>query len=212
MIIMLKTPSLKGYWRFEGNANDASGNGNHGTIYGASSTTGKFGKALYFDGINDSVDISGVSGLVASGSYTVLMWANLDSLSSLKSLFHLGDPPSTNDIEIVLDSVRQKFGYGQYVLSWHIIYSQIVQTGVWYHLAVVLDTSLGMFLYVNGVLMDSDPNTARGAVVSTHTNIGTDFAGVFWYKGTIDEVLIYNRALSLPDIKRIMMGMHPLSG
>ena len=41
---MLVTPSLVGWWRFEGNANDSSGNGNNGTIYGASLDTGKLGK------------------------------------------------------------------------------------------------------------------------------------------------------------------------
>ena len=52
---------LLGYWTFdEGNgsvANDYSGNGNHGSIVGASWTTGKCGNALEFDGSYDYVDI-----------------------------------------------------------------------------------------------------------------------------------------------------------
>lgn len=209
---MLKTPSLKGYWRFEDNANDASGNGNHGTIYGAVSATGKFGKALYLDG-NDYVDVSGVSGFVASGSYTCAMWVRLDDTSLDRYFIHLGDMPSDNDFELWLSRDNKKFYFGQYASGWKSAISiTLGQADTWYHLAAVLDTSSGMFLYVNGVLEGTHTNTARGSAASTHTYLGRNFIGGGWQKGIIDEVLIYNRALSLPDIKRVMMGMHPLKG
>lgn len=209
---MLKTPSLKGYWRFEDNANDDSGNGNHGTIYGAVSATGKFGKALYFDG-NDYVDVSGVSGLVASGSYTCAMWVSPDNTLEDRYFIQLGDMPSDNDFVIWCSLNSKKFYFKQYASGWKTASSVTLgQAGTWYHLAGVLDVSLGMFLYVNGVLEGTHTNTARGSTASTHTYLGRNFTGVGRQKGLIDEVLIYNRALSLPDIKRIMMGIHPLNG
>jgi hypothetical protein len=46
---------LVGEWHFDGDAKDSSGNGNDGTIYGATFVEGKFGKALSFDGVDDYV-------------------------------------------------------------------------------------------------------------------------------------------------------------
>ena len=54
---MLVTPSLVGWWRFEGNANDSSGKGNNGTVYGSSLDTGKFGRCYSFDGVDDYVGL-----------------------------------------------------------------------------------------------------------------------------------------------------------
>ncbi len=46
---------LVGEWHFDGDAKDSSGNGNDGTVYGATFVDGKFGKALSFDGMDDYV-------------------------------------------------------------------------------------------------------------------------------------------------------------
>ncbi len=54
---------LAAYWSFDGNANDGSGNGNNGTVYGASLTSDRFGtanSAVSFDGVNDFISFSDV--------------------------------------------------------------------------------------------------------------------------------------------------------
>jgi hypothetical protein len=57
-------PGLVGWWRFDEGvgaiASDSSGNGNNGRINGATWFTGKYGQALSFDGISNSVDITGI--------------------------------------------------------------------------------------------------------------------------------------------------------
>ncbi|MFM7747646.1 MAG: hypothetical protein ACKO7X_06980, partial [Bacteroidota bacterium] len=73
------TNGLVGWWGFNGNAQDGSGNGNHGTVNGATLTTDRFGnvgKAYSFDGVFDWINIpSGNStSLNITSNYTVTFW------------------------------------------------------------------------------------------------------------------------------------------
>src|SRR3972149_11340288 len=65
---------LVGEWHFDGDAKDTSGNGNDGTIYGATFVDGKFGKALSFDGVNDYV---GTPSVYTYTTLTTTSWINL---------------------------------------------------------------------------------------------------------------------------------------
>ena len=70
---------LVGYWPFNGNANDESGNGNHGTVNGATLTADRNGvvnSAYSFDGDNDFITIT--NSLIKGGyqSYTISYWFN----------------------------------------------------------------------------------------------------------------------------------------
>ena len=68
---------LVGYWPFNGNANDESGNGNNGTVNGATLTTDRYGNtnsAYDFDGIDDYIQASNYS---SNSSFTFSGWINL---------------------------------------------------------------------------------------------------------------------------------------
>ena len=55
-------PNCVGLWHFNGDANDSSGNENHGTVYGATLyNAGKFGQCYDFDGVNDYIDLGSTS-------------------------------------------------------------------------------------------------------------------------------------------------------
>ena len=69
---------LVGYWPFNGNANDLSGNGNNGEVNGATLTTDRFGNnnsAYSFDGVNDFISTS-YSGILGTNSRSVSFWYN----------------------------------------------------------------------------------------------------------------------------------------
>ena len=71
------TNGLVGYWPFNGNANDESGNGNNGTVNGATLTTDRFGvanKAYNFDGIDDFIDFVNSSVPTGVSSRTISLW------------------------------------------------------------------------------------------------------------------------------------------
>ena len=68
---------LVGYWPFNGNANDESGNGNNGTVSGATLTNDRNGianKAYSFNGISDYITISSNALINITGSYSVSFW------------------------------------------------------------------------------------------------------------------------------------------
>ncbi len=71
--------NLVAYYPFNGNANDASGNGNHGGVNGASLATDRFGmasQAYYFDGTSNYIEIPASTNTFGSTNYTVAMWFN----------------------------------------------------------------------------------------------------------------------------------------
>ena len=80
--VMAQAPSyvpsngLVGWWPFNGNANDESGNGNNGTVNGATLTTDRFGisnKAYNFDGIDDFIDLQN---LTSNQDFSYSLWFN----------------------------------------------------------------------------------------------------------------------------------------
>jgi hypothetical protein len=74
----VSTDSLVGYWPFNENVEDVSGNQNNGTLFGPSLTEDRFGNensAYYFDGENDFIEIIPVSDVSDVGDFTVALWA-----------------------------------------------------------------------------------------------------------------------------------------
>jgi hypothetical protein len=72
----LPTNGLVAYYPFNGNANDESGNGNHGMVYGATLTVDRFGNAnsaYSFDGMNDYI-VTNYSGILGKNPGTISLW------------------------------------------------------------------------------------------------------------------------------------------
>jgi hypothetical protein len=80
----------------------------------------------------------------------------------------------------------------------------VLSTGVWYHLVGVFDGS-SVKIYVNGILGDSIPASGTTNTNPSSINIGRrELSGhQSWINGLIDDVLIYNRALSEAEIKAL---------
>ena len=74
----LKSELISRY-EFNGNADDMSGNGNHGVLHGPVSHQDRFGNpnsAFFFDGIDDYIEVSPVSDVASIGDFTIAVWAN----------------------------------------------------------------------------------------------------------------------------------------
>jgi len=214
------TQGLVGYWNFDegtGNtAGDSSGNGNDGTIHGASWTNGVSGGALDFDGINDYVDVSSFDPS-SYGKGTISTWVKLNDLSpstifgfyrndANRGVFSyqgdIPDPGTTNP---------NTFTYGLRKNNvWHTdAYSNIyTTTGTWAHVVVTFDGTTAR-LYHNGIL---NSHTESGDIwwddlggSLTEQFIGRYRASfgeyISYFSGLIDEVRIYNRALSNSEIQ-----------
>ena len=192
----------------EGSGNiayDSSFYNNHGTIYGATWTDGKFGKALSFDGVDDYVEVPYDASLDPSSELTIEHWIYPRAFATGVTQRIVQRAGGTWGTYLVVDSSELWF----YVDttddggSWQRVKYALPSTHQWYHIVGTYDGS-ELRLYVNGELKDSTPQSkAPDKAEGIPLNIGRTQAGIQYFNGTIDEVRIYNRALSENEIKML---------
>lgn len=94
----IPTEGLVGYWPFSGNANDESGNENHGIVHGATLTEDRFGnadKAYVFANNTDDIEVLSSTELQLDTSYKISLWIN--PLSSYgKATYYCRNPQQFN--------------------------------------------------------------------------------------------------------------------
>ena len=191
---------------------DLSGNGNTGTIVGAAWTTaGKYGNALSFNGASSYVDIGNGASLQLTGNMTWSAWINAaanlpdDGIIAAKS-----DATSGWQLKTSRDTGSYTFGSAVTASGGSRVqrYSTTVRSlNTWYYVAGVYNaTAQTLDIYVNGVLNDGIMvGTPPGSQVnaSVNANIGRRTGGLY-FNGVIDEVRIYNRALTQSEIQADM--------
>lgn len=178
---------------------DSSGNGNEGTIYGATWVTGISGNALEFDGVDDYLDINDGSSSTEidlnNREFTLTAWIKptFEGLG-MQSLFER----TSNHFyfRITATSLSMQYNDG----SWQSLSAAHGMTADnWYHVAAV-GSDNGQFLYLNGNEIGNDTATGRPTSYAAVRCVGgrNDVSSTF--NGTIDEVRIYNRTLTLGEI------------
>ena len=191
---------------------DLSGNGNTGTISGAAWTSnGKYSKGLSFNGVNSYVDIGNAASLQLTGSMTWSAWINAaatpadDGIILAKS-----DNTSGWQLKTSPDTGPHRFGAAITASSGSRVQRYSVTSrslNTWYHVAGVYNASARtMDVYINGIPDDgvlSGTVPASQVNSSVNANIGRRMGG-YYFNGTIDEVRIYNRALSQSEIQSDM--------
>jgi hypothetical protein len=187
-----------GYWAFnEGSgttAKDGSGNGNNGTITGAMwNQNGKFGRALQFDGVNDQVTLPLA---MTAMPLTIEMWVNPASSSPVGIFDSASGQPD----------VLRNYSAG-YVEWWNATprVTLNLTASVWQHVIFVFKhngTDRIIDYYKNGVLQTSASGVGSSTYAWTTFRLGNINGGTNgWYSGLIDEVKIYNYALTSDEIK-----------
>jgi hypothetical protein len=209
LISPLQAGDLAGYWRFnEGSgavAVDSSGNGNDGTIGGALRVPGLalLGTALQFDGLDDYVLIPDAPSLNISGQeITITFWAKMDYASHG---WLAGKGSSDADVAWFVRNPPQDFTMSYLIRAGgEQGTEQAVTLGgqsfTWQHYGVAYDGSKIRF-FVNGVAIDSMLKSGAMDVNSEPMYIGLDarIPNEYW-SGIIDEVRLYNRALTQPEM------------
>jgi hypothetical protein len=198
---------LVGYWKMDdgvGNpctagvdkACDSSGNGNTGTwTSGVASTSGKFGYGTNYDGVDDLVTLPDI---MPTGAYTKTAWVKASSVAGGTNI--LSSKTSNNHAFWIDNNSGGKLAAG------HNPYTQVIDSALfplnsWQHVAVTYDGSSVMRLYRNGV----EVNNASG--IPAISGVGTAEIGAFQngnlWNGLIDDVRVYNRALSPSEVSRL---------
>jgi len=199
-------------------AADSSGNNHTGTLVnGPTWTTGKYGSALSFDGINDYVNVPSFN----SSIYTESLWFNAPTQingNTAKSILTAFDDNGAN---ICFGDCTSLFSGEVFTIQkdpggLRTIVSGIVINPGWHHLAVAFDSSLNRYrIYLDGVEQSvvAAGNGHAGLVTSTFLEIGTwaiDHDPTSFFKGSIDEIRVYTRALTQAEIQSIIYS--PIGG
>ena len=213
----MPSAGLLGWWPGDGNARDVQMRSNGRLMDGAAFAPGFVREAFRFDGVNAYVNIPDTSVLRSvTNAVTVTAWIRPQlAPSGAAFLFARRDPLVTEGYSLFINNdgyLRAQFQTEDYLD----VDSQdpvIVYDGSWQHVAVTADGSTGtVVLYLNGNAVPLNYNgTLSGAFASvSHLYIGRrqtadtpeGIDGALNYKGQIDEVQLYNRALSGTEIQR----------
>jgi hypothetical protein len=183
---------------------DASGNGNNGTVANTTwSTAGKYGGALSFNGTSSRVTIPDSTSLHLSTGMTLEAWVNPSTVNgNWRDVIYKGNDnyylegTSTNSSRpdgglIAGGSYADAFGTAALTKS------------TWTHLAETYDGST-LRLYVNGTQVASTAHTGAIATSTNPLQIGGDSLYSQFFAGLIDEVRVYNVALTAAQIQTDM--------
>jgi hypothetical protein len=207
-------PSLVGYWPFEEGTGtttkDLSGNGNNGTLCNGSTcgvqgptwTTGKVGGALIFDGVDDYVDTSLIFN--SPSYFTVAAWVKVPPQSTQKNV---AGTSFRHPQLLVLNSGYSRIQFGSSAGFPGINSTIQVVDNNWHYLVGVLNVNT-LKIYIDGNINNSgNPGSTPYDNTLYHFQIGAfgpPSAGLQQtLQGLIDEVRIYNRALSDAEIQAL---------
>ena len=213
------------YWRAEGDAVD-SYNANHGTLMnGTSFVTGQVGQAFRFDGVDDYVDLNSPVYVPSSSGTTIAAWIKLapGAEPNRNFIVAIGDGQGPNNYQLDFEWSPSFYpGNQELSVSYYdstgtarmylIVIANDLNNGQWHHVAFADDyISRSPKMYVDGVLQTSNShllyyNRLPSSANADNMFIGSrgDFADYFnYFKGDIDEVAVFNRALTASEIQQM---------
>jgi hypothetical protein len=219
------TDGLVGWWPFNGNANDESGNGNDGVVNGATLTVDRneiANAAFYFNGSSDFITISNTVMTQVVGSYCVSFWVKNNDASNqfnghevlsdrdagsykyrFRLNFSISQPQFVSDISYI-----DCFESDQ---NWNIVYSEVPELNNWEQYVINYSADSQTFsAYKNGILIQTLNNVSL-VTGSRQINIGRTIApayveGTSYFNGSVDDIAIYNRALTEQEIQNLYTG------
>ena len=205
---------LTGYWSFDGNANDMVGT-NNGTVYGNVTLTtdrkGNSNRAYQFNGGSGDYIKCSSPGITGTAARTFSFWAKADALSaSEQAILSYGGPTTDYGGRFEISLVN-----GELIcdISWSNLgkKSTAITPAVWNFYTVVFiggegqTLTTGVRYYVNGTLITDVGKITRNDVINTRSDNPIFFGSLYGtgrpFNGVIDEVRMYDRALTGSEVK-----------
>jgi len=193
---------LVGWWPLDGNANDASGGGNNGSVNGPTLTTDKNGLANYaysFPGTTSSNIVipipSGLSGST-SAIFTTTVWFKTSNDVDEKIL-------STNSSSSY--HIIQVLGGGLYrtcIIASCTAAGSGSTNGQWHFAAIVANGST-VSVFIDGSASPLLSGTVIHNSFGTQLDVGSDSSGAYAFNGSIDDIRLFSRALSSGEVTQL---------
>lgn len=205
--------SLVSYWGLNDNVTDAKGanNGTASNITYNTGVTGLFGRGAVFNGSSSYVSVG--QNNIFNSSFTLSAWFRTTSYGTVFGCqaTTVGTTPGEyNPIIYVGTDYKVRGGIYNAVAAPPLFTSATYNDNRWHHAVVVGNTTTGLqYLYVDGVFIMS---ANRGNTATLYNNIGVAYTGGAWtggsagwhyFNGSIDDVAIFNRALTAEEVRRL---------
>ena len=210
---------LVAYYPFNGNANDESGHGNNGIVFGATLTTDRFGipnKAYLLNGIDNYIKVQSPIGL-NNPNFSYSIWLKILQLppsNTCNFLMELGYPY----MESIALAINNNYPLNNQTTGWSANSPTMSNSGinfqtgnlpdinVWYNILIVKnDTSVCIFENNNLLkqVMTNGANTYYTSPIDLYFGARALLWPNFFFNGVIDDIRIYNRALTGIEIKEL---------
>jgi Concanavalin A-like lectin/glucanases superfamily len=225
---------LVGWWPFNGNANDESGNGNNGVVIGSSLTGDRFGnndEAYYFDGITNRIrfNLNSIDNtLPAASESTTSIWIKTPDLNGPIVSMYGNNSDYDFHLGTLADIVQSPGNYGILVRTeccgtGNNIFGGNVSDDVWHMLTIVRLADGTIKLFKDGNL-DATSGSGQNGILTFNPIYMAFGADEFWIDagangcnscnsedqrylhGLLDDIAIYNRALTPEEIQNLYIG------
>ena len=194
--------SLVQHWPFDGDATNAVSGGVDATVSGATLTTDRNGianSAYYFDGTDDKMEASGAADFGTS-SFTANLWVCSTKSSGYGNLLRTDNGYSTNGWLVRFNNGKLEIWEGRSAGRSYVS-TNTYSDGLWHMVSYVRDVEnhVGK-LYVDGSYVGGYTDTDNN--VTGPLKFGTFGSGEY-YQGKMDDVSLYNRALSASEVAEL---------
>jgi hypothetical protein len=217
LIAQIPTAGLVGYYPFSGNMNDLSGSNNNAINNGATLTSDRFGNAnaaYSFDGTSNYATITNALLPATPSSYSINYWtyafATMPGAGIVITDRYGSDAQCRYKYDSHINSTNQyDIRMYNYTTVNEVLSPNKISNNTWILISIVYDlASSTLKLYENGVMVGSTPSNIWNSA-NNPTTIGAWGAGTCspspntFFNGKIDDIRIYNRALTASEITSI---------
>jgi uncharacterized protein (TIGR02145 family) len=192
---------LVAYYPFNGNAKDESGNGNNGTVSGATLTSDRFGnasRAYQFNGTSNYIDC-GSSTILNVNQHSVVCWVNIPATVTDVPFVSKVNPNQYETISLGTVSSRLATGFATGTEVNHTLIGKQIPQGNWHFVGMAYDGTF-VNLFIDGAKDTTFPRTGVVRTTTSPLQIGLHGGDNTFLKGSIDDIRIYNHALSPAEI------------
>jgi len=216
---------LLAQWAFDDGAGttaqDSSGNGHAGTLLGDPQwVTGVIGSgALSLDGSDGLVEVDHDESLSLTDALTITTWVKLNDLSTYYFLVCKAPSgtardnyPGNYEFRTESGTGDLQFGHQETEGEQYTFYNSTtsITAGQWYHVAVAVTNGGLVEFYVDGAAAGSAPQSSNFGVLNEEpVRIGGRKDGYSFFNGFLDDVCIYDKALSASQVQKQFEGIPP---
>jgi gliding motility-associated-like protein len=199
---------LVAFYPFNGNANDESGNGNNGTVYGATLITdrcGNLNSAYYFDGIDDIIIVND-NAMLNPANITISVWVSVAQITTWGRIVDKYIFTENSGYNLIVDQDNSSFRFEFWGVdnNKYPEDSKSIPLNTWMHIVATFDGN-AQRIYTDGILDNSINMNVSINQTDRYLSFGNgnDGNGYLPFNGSIDQVRIYNYAFNYQEVQTL---------